>query len=69
MDHGTLPEPAVTTVAEAAVEFGFSPGELRRLIADGRLRGVRVGRRQYVVRESVSELLRRGDGHSERGAS
>lgn len=56
-------------MAEAAVEFGFSPGELRRLIADGRLRGVRVGRRQYVVRESVSELLRRGDGHSERGAS
>ena len=49
--------PRLHTVRDVADRIGVHPETIRRLIHEGRLRGVRVGRALRVDDESVEELV------------
>ncbi|KAB1641378.1 helix-turn-helix domain-containing protein [Microbacterium sp. YY-03] len=51
--HSTLPESTIVPLAVAAERFGVSVKTLRRRIADGTIRGYRVGR---LIRVDLHEL-------------
>ena len=74
MDYATLPRPArlwkivspaggeqgnLVSVREVADQLGVHPETVRRLIHDGRLDAVRVGRVLRVHREAVDRFLAR----------
>jgi excisionase family DNA binding protein len=50
-------EPGLVSVREVADQFGVHPETIRRLIHDGRLDAVRVGRVLRVHREAVDRFL------------
>jgi len=52
-------EPGLVSVREVADQFGVHPETIRRLIHDGRLDAVRVGRVLRVHREAVDRFLAR----------
>jgi excisionase family DNA binding protein len=49
--------PRLHTVRDVADRLGVHPETIRRLIHEGRLRGIRVGRALRVEDASVEELL------------
>lgn len=55
-EHDTAPAPTLVSLAEAAEQFGISVKTLRRRIADGTVRGYRVGR---LIRVDLGELKHR----------
>ena len=52
-------EPGLVSVREVADQLGVHPETIRRLIHDGRLDAVRVGRVLRVHREAVDRFLAR----------
>src|SRR4029077_5052989 len=50
-------EPGLVSVREVADQFGVHPETIRRLIHDGRLDAVRVGRVLRVHRDAVDRFL------------
>ena len=52
-------EPGLVSVREVADQLGVHPETVRRLIHDGRLDAVRVGRVLRVHREAVDSFLTR----------
>jgi excisionase family DNA binding protein len=54
--HVALP-PSVVSIAEAALKLGFNQRSVRRMLAEGRLRSVRVGGRVRIDLASVQEAL------------
>jgi excisionase family DNA binding protein len=52
-------EPGLVSVREVADQLGVHPETIRRLIHDGRLDAVRVGRVLRVHREAVDSFLAR----------
>ncbi len=52
-------EPGLVSVREVADQLGVHPETVRRLIHDGRLDAVRVGRVLRVHREAVDRFLAR----------
>lgn len=52
-------DPGLVSVREAADQLGVHPETIRRLIHDGRLDAVRVGRVLRVHREAVDSFLAR----------
>jgi excisionase family DNA binding protein len=59
VEHEAAP---VLTIAEAADYLRVSQRLVQRLIADGRLRSTRLGRRVLVRRVDVDAYLERGSG-------
>ena len=53
---------------EAAEAVGLSHWTLRKLIAEGKLPAVRVGRRVLLEPEALRELVERGRGPTESAA-
>lgn len=53
MRKTTNPSAELLTIPEAAAEFKLSTRTLRRYLASGRLKSVRVGRRVYCTRQDV----------------
>lgn len=49
--------PDLMTIEEAAIALRVSGKTIRRMLADGRLRGVNLGRTWRIPREAVLELL------------
>jgi|LFRM01.2.fsa_nt_gb excisionase family DNA binding protein len=49
--------PDLMTIEEAAIALRVSGKTIRRMLADGRLRGVNLGRTWRIPRETVLELL------------
>lgn len=45
------------TVGELAKKFGLGPRVVRKLIADGKLRGSKVGRQYFVTKAAVKRFL------------
>jgi excisionase family DNA binding protein len=58
---GVPPEPMAYNVRETAELVRVSERTIRRAIASGRLRAVRIGRAVRVPRESLATLLRCAD--------
>lgn len=56
-DANAQPEPLAYTIRELASAIRCSERTIRRAIASGRLRTVRIGRCVRVPRESVAEFL------------
>ncbi len=54
--RSTSPEPLALSLQDGAASLAISLASLKRLIADGRLRTVRLGRRRVVI--PVDELKR-----------
>lgn len=54
--HDTTPAPTLVSLADAAHQFGVSVKTLRRRIADGTIRGYRLGR---LIRVDLDELHER----------
>lgn len=52
------------TTEEAAEKLGFHVISIRRLVRDGKLKGVKVGPTWLVSRKSVDEYLKSTDGMS-----
>ncbi len=52
-------DPGLVSVREVAAQLGVHPETIRRLIHDGRLDAVRVGRVLRVHREAVDGFLAR----------
>jgi len=57
----TLPE--LMTIRQVAEYLQVSISTVRRMLADGRLSGIKVGRAWRIPREAVAQLLADG-GHS-----
>jgi excisionase family DNA binding protein len=57
--EAALPEPAVYTVSETCRQLRVSRGTVNRLIREGKLRSVRIGRSRRILASSVPELLER----------
>lgn len=55
---GNLPE--LMTIQQVADYLRVSVSTVRRMLADGRLRGVNLGRAWRIPKESVAELIARG---------
>lgn len=55
---GNLPE--LMTIQQVADYLQVSVSTVRRMLADGRLRGVNLGRAWRIPKESVAELLASG---------
>lgn len=53
--------PHMGTVQEAAEASGLAKSHIRRLLADGTVRGVRAGRRILVNLDSLARYLDAGD--------
>jgi len=50
--------PTLYTVKKAGEILCYSAGHVRRLIREGKLRAVRIGRAVRVSREALRELMR-----------
>lgn len=48
---------AVLTVERLSLELGYDPGVIRRMLREGRLPGVKIGKRWYVPRKEFEKLL------------
>jgi excisionase family DNA binding protein len=56
-----MEEDPLLTVEEAAERFKFSTATIRRLLRDGDLEGVKLGKRQWRVKKSVlDQFIQRG---------
>ena len=56
-----MEEDPLLTVEEAAEAFKFSTATIRRLLRDGDLEGVKLGKRQWRIRKSaLDSFLKRG---------
>jgi excisionase family DNA binding protein len=63
-----VPEPLLLGVREAARELGIGRDSAYQLVRDGRLRTVRLGRRQLVPRGELEDFCRREVRTTENGA-
>lgn len=50
------------TTEEAATRLGYHLESIRRMLRDGELKGIKVGRTWLVLRKSVEEYLKQTDG-------
>jgi excisionase family DNA binding protein len=57
MEPTQIPEPIVDSVSDAAIRLGLSRTTLYELIASGRLRSVKIGKRRLIPRDAQHELL------------
>ena len=60
MKDGTDSPPIALRIGAAARRLAVSPMTIRRLLASGQLKRVRVGRSVRVLAESVDDLAKRG---------
>lgn len=60
MDNGVY-FPHMATVQEASKASGLAQCHIRKLLAEGTVRGVRAGRRILVNLDSLSKYLEMGD--------
>lgn len=54
------PDQLLYAIADLRCLGGPAPSTVYKLLADGKLRGVHIGRRHYVDGDSVRELLKNG---------
>lgn len=47
----------VLTVERLSLELGYDHGAIRRMLREGRLPGVKIGKRWYVPRKEFEKLL------------
>src|SRR3990172_3588636 len=59
--HGTMNDRPYRTAAEAASELGVSLRTVRRWVADGRLRAIRVGRSVRIPQDAYCPASRIGE--------
>lgn len=55
--HRTDGRSTYITPAEASTQLRVTPGGVRRMVREGRLRGVKVGRLTRILRSDVERLL------------
>lgn len=60
-----LEEVTVYDVNECAELLKVNPQTIRRYIKSGKLRGQKVGAKQYVTAETIKELLKGGGNNGE----
>ena len=58
--------PLLLGIDDAAFQTGLSPGNIRNMCYDGRLRSHKLGRRLLVSAESLDELIRASECHREK---
>jgi excisionase family DNA binding protein len=54
---GTKPVPRLHSIKQATFELGIGRSALYELIAAGKLKTVKVGRRRLVPREAIEEFI------------